>query len=136
MQADRHKALCVENAVLRRIARTVRRRVLPHGRSRSACLLVSSELLTSLRRRSIGCRLVRGGVGGTFHYWIRLPDGRIVDATADQLRNPKGGRMPDVFVGEKPMWYGPTPIRAQILRRMALCSHAKTLRRTDRPIGS
>lgn len=39
------------------------------------------------------------------HYWLQLPDGRILDPTADQFAAPDGSPMPIVYLGERPEWY-------------------------------
>lgn len=105
---------------LRSIASDVRAQVIGAQSSASMCLVVSSPLAERLRAVGIACRLVAGGVRSEHHYWIELSDGRIVDATADQFPNPSGDPMPPVFVGTRPTWYGPTPIRAAITRRQML----------------
>lgn len=40
-----------------------------------------------------------------FHTWLVLPDGSIIDPTADQFTAPDGKRMPPVYIGERPKWY-------------------------------
>ena len=39
------------------------------------------------------------------HWWVTLPDGRIIDATASQFKNIDGTDMPDIYLGDKPEWY-------------------------------
>ena len=39
------------------------------------------------------------------HYWLKLPDGRILDPTASQFKTPEGEEMPKMYLGEKPKWY-------------------------------
>lgn len=40
-----------------------------------------------------------------WHWWLKLPDGRIIDPTADQLKRYEYPAMPKVFIGERPDWY-------------------------------
>lgn len=40
-----------------------------------------------------------------YHTWLRLPDGRILDPTADQFNEAMGKSMPPVYIGELPEWY-------------------------------
>lgn len=39
------------------------------------------------------------------HYWLRLPDGRILDPTADQFTGDEGQPMPKVYIGALPDGY-------------------------------
>ena len=54
------------------------------------CYLVSAPLQVSLKALGIECALVNGGVYDECHFWIELPDGMIIDATASQFRRPNG----------------------------------------------
>ena len=69
----------------------------------SMCFAVSWPLSSYLRTAAgIESRLVRGAVGDDeehSHHWLRLADGRIIDATADQF----GG--PPVYLGPLPNGY-------------------------------
>ena len=47
------------------------------------------------------CALTKGYVGKMEHYWITLPDGRIVDPTSDQFSED----MPEIYIGVKPNHY-------------------------------
>ena len=38
------------------------------------------------------------------HFWLTLPDGRIIDPTADQF-SLESRPMPSVYVGKLPEWY-------------------------------
>lgn len=42
------------------------------------------------------------------HVWLELPDGQIIDATADQFNEELNKEMPDIYIGEIPNWYYPT----------------------------
>lgn len=39
------------------------------------------------------------------HFWLKLPDNRILDPTADQFSTPEGEKMPRTYLGKKPNWY-------------------------------
>ena len=81
------------------------------GRTKSwgKCLLVTSPLYCYLKFLKVDCKMIEGyvtiGDNITNHYWILLPDNRILDATADQFNEVREKQMPKVFVGEKPDWY-------------------------------
>lgn len=38
------------------------------------------------------------------HFWLTLPDGRIIDPTGSQFNGMGNENMPVVYVGEKPQW--------------------------------
>lgn len=46
------------------------------------------------------------------HYYISLKDGRIIDPTASQFKDPTGAAMPPVYIGSLPDWYKPVTINA------------------------
>ena len=76
----------------------------PHGE----CFTVSSPLagyLSFLTGQSYRC--VEGKVGKWFHMWVECPDGRIIDATADQFNSLRRRRrnLPPIYFGPKPEWY-------------------------------
>ena len=39
------------------------------------------------------------------HTWLQLPDGRIIDPTADQFNALLDKKMPLIYIGQKPDWY-------------------------------
>ena len=39
------------------------------------------------------------------HFWLELPDGRILDPTASQFVAPDGSMMPQIYLGKKPSHY-------------------------------
>jgi len=39
------------------------------------------------------------------HTWLALPDGQILDPTADQFEQPNGEPMPEIYFGARPDWY-------------------------------
>jgi hypothetical protein len=70
--------------------------------------MVSSPLRAYLedRRRGVSSSSAAPRTG-SYHVWLELPDGTIIDATASQFRRPNGRAMPLVYVGERPEWYDP-----------------------------
>jgi len=39
------------------------------------------------------------------HYWLTLPNGKIIDPTASQFNGMGNEDMPIVYFGKKPKWY-------------------------------
>lgn len=83
--------------------------VIGRGASKNKCFMVSAPLHAYLKWLKVECALVEGfvtiGEMITNHYWLSLPDDRIIDPTADQFNEIKGKNMPKVYLGEKPDWY-------------------------------
>lgn len=69
------------------------------------CFAVCAALQGWLSFRGVSTELVEGDFKRTNHYWLALPDGTIIDPTADQFTKPCGGPMPKVYIGERPHWY-------------------------------
>ena len=65
------------------------------------CFAVSWPLQAYLKSVGIDTELIEGSCGDAEHYWLRLQDGRILDATADQFNNAG----PKVYLGEQPDYY-------------------------------
>lgn len=79
-----------------------------HG-STDMCFAVCSPLATFLNFSGVECDITEGEIsydGGTWHhYWITLPDGKIIDPTADQFVTPQGNRLKNLWVENKPQDY-------------------------------
>lgn len=79
------------------------------GKSHNKCYMVTAPLHAYLKFLKIECELVEGfvtiGEAITNHFWLLLPDGRIIDPTADQFNEVRQKDMPKVYLGEKPDWY-------------------------------
>ncbi len=69
--------------------------------------MVSAPLATYLATVGVQCRLVKGSVHMevTYHLWLELPEGTIIDATASQFRWPNWRAMPLVYIEERLEWY-------------------------------
>jgi hypothetical protein len=68
--------------------------------SHSMCAAVSWPLATLLNLHGVECEAVEGENGASNHVWIRLADGRVLDATADQYNLPCFKQYPPVYLGE------------------------------------
>lgn len=83
------------------IAREFRQGILGERASIGMCKVVSAPLQGFLASvYGVETELVEVDFGTTNHVYLRLPDGRILDATADQFSG-----MPDVYLGPVPALY-------------------------------
>lgn len=74
--------------------------------SHSMCFAMCWPMVGLLNTIGVECELNAPKNGQPGHHWIDLPDGRILDPTADQFINPlSGNRMPKIYLGHKPEWY-------------------------------
>ena len=73
--------------------------------SNSRCFMVCYSLVGYLNFSGYQCNLIQGCIGDWEHFWIKLPDGSIIDPTADQFNCPDGSPMPQIYYGDKPKWY-------------------------------
>ena len=75
------------------------------------CFMVSAALQSYLNLlHGMRCELIEGEIrpnkGAAWnHFWLELEDGRILDPTADQFKDPDGSDRPMVYIGKKPKWY-------------------------------
>jgi hypothetical protein len=67
--------------------------------SRFMCAAVSWPLAALLRCHGLSCETVESDLGDCNHVWIRLADGRVLDATADQF-NYFWTQYPPVYLGK------------------------------------
>ena len=88
------------------IVRGFRRGILAGRKSRDMCFAVCAPLQAYLSCCiGIETELIEGDFERCNHIWLQLPDGRIIDPTADQFKTPEGKRMPKVYIGPLPEWY-------------------------------
>lgn len=94
-------------SVLEEICTEFREGILNGGTSLDMCFAVCAPLQSYLEMCGYQTELVMGYVGSGNHYWLRLPDGTIIDPTADQFNYllKKRNKMPPVYIGDKPDWY-------------------------------
>lgn len=95
----------MSNKALEKICLEFRRGILARRSAKGQCWFISTPLQGYLSLLGHETELVQGFVRGEGHYWLKRPDGTIVDATADQFLTPRGERMPKVYIGKKPRWY-------------------------------
>jgi len=94
-----------DNLKLKQMAADFTKGLLGSRPSNQMCFAVCTALAGYLNFSGYHCRLTEGKVGKCEHYWLTLPDGTVLDPTADQFKQPSGDAMPRVYVGEKPEWY-------------------------------
>lgn len=82
-----------------------RKGILGKKSSHKMCFAVCAPLQGFLELMGYQVELVEGEYQNTNHYWLQLPDGNIIDPTADQFQTPTGEPMPKVYIGKKPEWY-------------------------------
>jgi len=78
-----------------------RRGVIENKKSTNWCYAISAPLEGYLNFIGVYCELTIGYIGDTEHFWITLPNGRILDPTADQFSDD----MPKVYLGRIPNNY-------------------------------
>lgn len=69
-----------------------------------ACFMICAPLAPLLRHHGVKAE-VRDGwiqldIGSMNHFWISLPDGRVLDPTAEQFNKHLGLSLPRVYLGE------------------------------------
>jgi hypothetical protein len=80
-----------------------------NGRSsQDMCFAICWPLDGFLRFHRVKCELVEGETERGNHFWLALPDGRVLDPTADQF---KGLGLPPVYLGQPLSIHRPTPPR-------------------------
>lgn len=98
---------------LQMIVLDFRRGILAGRKSRGYCHAICAPLQAYLAILGYEAKLCEGWVDqpsgrGFGHYWLTLPDGEIIDPTADQFRYLKGyEKMPMVYIGPVPEGYRP-----------------------------
>lgn len=76
-----------------------RKGVLGRRKSRAMCAKVSWALQGYLNFLGLPTRVCEGDVGEWNHLWLALPDGRVIDATADQFSTARK-KYPQVYIGK------------------------------------
>lgn len=92
-----------------KLVKDFREGILDGSPPKYCCYIVSSPLSSYLEFCGVKNKLVEGTIIFEWdeysHYWIELPDGRIIDPTASQFLSDEGEPMPEVYIGSKPSWY-------------------------------
>jgi hypothetical protein len=90
----------VKDATLKRIAKEMRAGILGKRSSRLMCMAISAPLQGMLSAvYNFETELETVDFPHSDHVWLRLPDGRILDATADQFG------LDPVYLGQVPELY-------------------------------
>lgn len=84
-----------------RYVRSFRYGIIGRRKSRAFCFMVCAPLETLLQLAGVPCAISSGMVENWEHFWLTLPDGRILDPTADQFTL----GLPPVYLGELPPAY-------------------------------
>lgn len=74
--------------------------ILGKRQSHMMCFAVCAPLVPLLNMGGIDAKLVEGSFKDCNHFWIALPDGRVLDPTADQFNNRCSTSFPPVYLGE------------------------------------
>jgi hypothetical protein len=91
----------VTDRKIKRISLGFRYGLLDGGPSKSACAVVSFALQGFLSALGLKTDLFESDLGHCNHIWLKLPDGRVLDATADQFNELfPNKRYPKVHLGE------------------------------------
>lgn len=85
---------------LLKIATEFRKGILGRRKSHRMCGMVCFGLQGYLRFLGFPTRVCEGIVGDGNHIWLELPDGRVLDPTADQFNNGET-IYPPVYMGDR-----------------------------------
>jgi hypothetical protein len=88
-----------------KIAREMRSGLLENTKPAGMCFVVSAALGGYLSMLGLDCRLIKRDFGFTNHVWLELPDGRVLDPTADQFNKRLRNKFPKIYLGELPKIY-------------------------------
>lgn len=100
------------------IARGFRRGMLSGETPEMKCFMVTAPLLGYLQFMGIRAEMHEGSVWLENaneiwqHFWIKLPDGRILDPTASQFNGKSKRKMPVVYIGAIPEHYSYNSVSA------------------------
>jgi hypothetical protein len=94
----------VSDAELHALAADFRDGLLAGRGSAAMCFAVAAPLQGLLSMCGVEAEMVEGSFMEWNHFWLRLPDGRVLDPTADQFNGRLDEPLPPVYIGP------PTPI--------------------------
>lgn len=99
----------IESKELKRIVTGFRKGLLSGESPVSMCYAVCAPLSGYLSFIKVDNVLTEGeiNIGDDIygHYWLTMPNGDIIDPTADQFNQLLGVNMPKVYIGAKPDYY-------------------------------
>jgi len=88
-----------------RLTREFKKGLMGKRNTKSMCFVVTFPLQGYLSFCGLKTKLVEGEIktneGIWNHYWLKLPDGRILDPTADQFNN----NLSEIYLGNKSNYY-------------------------------
>lgn len=87
------------DADLIKFAADFRDGIIGDGPSTWMCAAISWPLAGLLNFHGVQCVCVETDLGHCTHIWIRLADGRALDATADQFNHFNDCDFPEVYLG-------------------------------------
>jgi hypothetical protein len=90
----------MEDKELITFATDFREGILSGKSSALMCGAVSWPLASLLRVNGVKCDTVESDLGFINHFWIKMPDGRALDPTADQFNTMFDLDLPPVYLGE------------------------------------
>lgn len=94
---------------LLRIAANFTSGLLGKGSSTSMCYAVCAPLHSYLSAVGYATELIEGEIEADNavwgHFWLQLPNGKILDPTADQFNKYFEKEMPRIYLGERPPHY-------------------------------
>ncbi|KAB7788087.1 hypothetical protein [Methylorubrum populi] len=99
----------MEDAELIWFASEFREGILDGGSSQMMCWAVSAPLAALLEMHGVETELVEADLGDCNHFYLRLPDGRVLDPTADQFNHLRVDPMPAVYLGPPADCHGIAP---------------------------
>ena len=83
-----------------RIAKEFTKGILDGGSTADMCFIVCAPLVSYLSVCGIDGELTEGELNGVYHhFWVTLPDGKIIDPTADQFG------LLNIWVRKQPSYY-------------------------------
>ncbi len=96
-----------EETSLRQMVAGFSNGIIGRGKSTGMCFMVCVALQGYLEFAGYPCRLIKGEIDGEVeHYWLELPDGKIIDPTTDQFNYRfKNKRLSRPYIGARPRWY-------------------------------
>lgn len=100
MSALRKHNAAITDKQLHKICEEFREGMLEGRKSKGMCGIISWALQGYLTAIGVETRSVIGNIGKWNHVWLELPDGTVIDCTADQFNRGKI-EYPKVYIGKR-----------------------------------
>lgn len=91
--------MAISDKELKKICSEFRKGILCGEDSKMKCAMVTLPLRGYLKMIGVETCVIEGVFGDYNHLWLELPDGRVIDCTADQF-NRRGCKYPKVYIGK------------------------------------